>query len=374
MPGQERPRVVVAGMGDAGMLVATRLGRDFDVLGVSTRPALVSGQELGTRVTDPSRWKRTYIVPYSRVRKLDRIRTIHGRVTCADLDARTVEIERADGETATEPYDVLVVSTGATNGFWRHDRVESMTEIESGLAEVASELDSASSIAVIGGGATGVNAADNLAKQRGNDVHLFYSGDAPLPGYHPKVREWIVEALRADGVTLHPGHRAELPAGFTGDRLTTGPVSWSTGQEPFAADRTLWAVGRIVPHTDFLPSAVLDESGFVQVDEFLAVRGHPEVFAVGDVAATEPNHSSARNWGWQVVIANVRHRLGRSKRRRRFKAPKYRWGSILGVQKTGMIVAQPTGRRFRIPYRPADVLLMRLFVTKYLYGGLRSDG
>ena len=43
-----RPRIVVAGLGDTGVLIATRLARTCDVVGISTRPALVSGQELGT--------------------------------------------------------------------------------------------------------------------------------------------------------------------------------------------------------------------------------------------------------------------------------------------------------------------------------------
>lgn len=58
---------------------------------------------------------------------------------------------------------------------------------------------------------------------------------------------------------------------------------------------------------------------------------------------------------------------------KRFKAPRHRWGSILGVQEEGMTVVQPTGRRFRVPKRPTELLLQRLFVTRYLYGGLRPS-
>ncbi|MBU3751487.1 MAG: pyridine nucleotide-disulfide oxidoreductase, partial [Mycobacterium sp.] len=40
-----RPRVVVAGLGDSGLLTAIRLARAADVVGISAKPALVSGQE-----------------------------------------------------------------------------------------------------------------------------------------------------------------------------------------------------------------------------------------------------------------------------------------------------------------------------------------
>lgn len=374
VPASSRPRVVVAGLGDVGVLVATRLARTCEVVGVSTRPALVSGQELGTRLTDLDRWRRSYLVPYRRFRKLDAVRTLHGRIGAANLDARKVTVELADGAVVEEPYDVLVVATGASNGFWRHDRVEDLAAVEADLGQAADQLRSAASVAVVGGGATGVSVASNLARRGGTEVHLFHSGDEPLPGYHPKVRRWIVRELTAHGVTVHPGHRAALADDDRTDALTTGPVEWSTGQEPFEADLTLWAVGGVRPHSAFLPAEVLDEQGFVIVDEHLRVPGHPEVFAVGDVAASDPHRSSARNWGYRVVVANVRAQVrGRSKLKR-YQAPEHRWGSVLGLQEDGFVVVQPNGRRARIPRWFAEPFLLGVFVTRHLYGGLRREG
>jgi NADH dehydrogenase FAD-containing subunit len=363
---------VVAGLGDVGVLVATRLARRFDVVAVSTRPALVSGQELGTRLAAPERWRPTYLVPYARFRRLDRVRTVHGRLTSVDLESRAVQIERADGTSGTEGYDVLVIATGASNGFWRHDRVQDLAAIDAELAATAAQLSGAATLAVVGGGPTGVSVASNLARRGGAEVHLFHGGDEPLPGYHPKARRWAAKRLVADGVTVHPGHRAVVPDGFTGDRLTTEPVEWTTGQPPFAADLVLWAVGGVRPHSAFLPGDLLDDEGFVRVDEHLRVPGHPGVFAVGDVAATDPNRSSARNWGYRVVVANANaHRRGRTDRLRRFEAPEHRWGSVLGVQDDGMIIVQPNGKRVRVPRWVADRLLVGLFVPRVLYGGLR---
>ena len=360
-------------MGDTGVLVATHLGRSFEVVGVSTKPALVSGQELGTRLTDTERWRRTYLVPLRRFRKLDAVRTVHGRIVAADLDARQVQIEAADGTASTERFDALVIATGASNGFWRHDRVEDQEAIDADLAATSAQIDAASTIAIVGGGPTGVSVADNLARRGGTEVHLFHGGDLPLPGYHPKGRRWIAEQLAADGVHVHPGHRAELPDGFVSDELTTGPVTWSTGQEPFEADVTMWAVGGVRPHTGFLPADVLDDDGFVRVDEHLRVPGHPGVFAVGDVAATDPNRSSARNWGYRVVVANVGAATSGRGKLKAFSAPANRWGSVLGVQDGGMVIVQPDGKRVRVPRWAADRLLMRGFVPWYLYGGLRKD-
>jgi len=55
-----RPRVLVAGLGDTGLLTAIHLSRHADVVGVSAKPAHVSGQELGVRLTRPDDWSRDY--------------------------------------------------------------------------------------------------------------------------------------------------------------------------------------------------------------------------------------------------------------------------------------------------------------------------
>ena len=366
-----QPTVVVAGLGDTGIMVATRLARRCRVIGVTTRPALVSGQELGMRLTDPERWGKSYLVPLSRFRRLDDIEVRQGRVTSVDLAAATVEIESAVGDREHVHYDVLVIATGVSNGFWRNDRVEGLAAAEQRIADDSAMLRAARKVAVIGGGATAVSVADNVARRGGADVHLFFPGDELLAQHHPSARRWVARRLRSDGVTLHPGHRAVTPGGGIPSSITQQAVEWETGQPSVEADAVLWAIGRTRPHTSFLPSSVLDNNGFVRVDQHLQVDGQPKVFAVGDVAASDPLRSSARNWGHRVVVSNVRAVLRGRPPRRRFRAPKYRWGSILGLQREGLTVATAAGPRFRVPRRIAERVLLGWFVSRVLYGGIR---
>lgn len=371
---RRKPTVLVAGLGDTGVLVATRLSRSCNVIGVSTRPALMSGQELGTRLTDLPRWRRTYLVPFGRFRRLDAIDFVHGRILHSDLEHDAVEVQTSSGELRRINYDAFVIATGVSNGFWRHDRVEDLTTIDDALAAVNQTLETAANIAVIGGGATGVSVADNLARRGGSKVHLFISGDQPLPDFHPDVRGWMMHRLETDGVSVHTGYRAIAPAASAIETLTTDPIEWSTGQEPFTADVVLWAIGAARPHTTFLPTDVLDDEGFVNVDSHLRVIGRSNVFAVGDVAASDPLRSSARNWGYRVIVANVRAQLGgRESKFRSFKPAPYRWGSLLGLQSDGLTVVQPNGKRIRIPRPIAQRLLLGTFVQRVLYGGLRRS-
>lgn len=214
MSSSRKPTVIVAGLGDTGALIATRLTRTCNVVGISTRPALVSGQELGTRLIDLPRWRRTYLIPYRRFRKLDSVDVIHGHISNVDFNGSKISVELANGSSREVGYDYFVIATGVSNGFWRHDRVEDLATIDTELSAINAELANASTIAVVGGGATGVSVADNLARGGNASVHLFHSGDEPLPGYHPSVRRWMARQLATDGVTVHPNHRAVVPEGF----------------------------------------------------------------------------------------------------------------------------------------------------------------
>lgn len=368
-----RPKVVVAGMGDTGVLVASNLGKGFEVTGIATRPALVSGQELGNRLARPEFWRRNNLTTFDRFRKLDRVHVVHGASTDVDLDGRRVTVDVPDGPSVVLPYDVLVIATGVTNGFWRTSEVESLAEVRDEMDAIGTRIDAASSIAVVGGGATGVSAAANLARAHADKpVHLFYGQDEPLPGYHPKVRRHLTKELTSAGVHLHPGHRAAVPDGFTADELTPGPVTFSTGQDPFDADLVLWAIGAVKPNTGFLPAEVLDERGFVQVEPELHVPGRPEVFAIGDVAATDPHRSSARNWAYRIVVNNVKALVaGTPEKAKRFEAPEHRWGSIIGPQADGMTVYQPNGKWFRVPNWAVQPILIDVITKGVIYGGIR---
>jgi NADH dehydrogenase FAD-containing subunit len=369
-----KKRIVIAGFGDTGLLVAINLGAGFDIVGISPKPCLVSGQELGMRLTQPQAWKQDYLMPFQCYKKLDGVRTLQGLSTAIDPDAATVTVRLKDNTEQVEPYDALVISSGVTNGFWRNNALEDLDSIQRTIDGTSQQLLRARTVAIIGGGATGVSVAGNLAARYPDKaVHHFFSESSPLPGYHPKVRASVVQHLRDAGVNLHPNHRALIPEGFQCDRLTSEPISWSSGQDNFHADITLWAVGRMLPNNGFIPAAMLNDDGFVKTDAHLRVAGYDNIFTVGDIAASDPHRSSARNWGYRLLGHNIRAYLeGREDDMKRYDPPRYRWGSVFGVQHNGLRVFQPDGGSFRFPAWSVRSLLFPLAVRKAIYKGVRK--
>ncbi len=235
-----RPHIVVAGLGDSGVLTAMRLARDFDVVGISARPGLVSGQELGVRLARPDDWARDYWIAFERFRALDRVRTVHATLTGLDLAGRKVFGQCADGSAAVEDFDALVIATGVRNGFWRRPGYRSADEVAAQLRADHERLAAARSVLVVGGGAAAVSSAANLALTwPGTRVELCFPGPRPLPHHHPRVWARIARRLDRLGVVLRAGHRAVVPDGFACDHITGEPVEWSTGQPASTADAVL---------------------------------------------------------------------------------------------------------------------------------------
>src|ERR1700726_850488 len=146
-----RKRVVVAGLGDVGILAAIRLAKHFDVVGISVKPGLVSGQELGVRLARPRDWARDYWIPFDRFRRLDPVQIVQGALTELDLDAQTVSGRGDSGETFVEGYDALVISTGVSNGFWRRPTMQSAAEIGADLRAAHDRVAAARAV-IVGGG------------------------------------------------------------------------------------------------------------------------------------------------------------------------------------------------------------------------------
>lgn len=221
--------------------------------------------------------------PEALLRQLDAqlVRHVHFvQGTAVDLDAEKVTVLSGDAETRHVPYDFLVIATGCayaapirtTSSEYRlTDRLES-------LRRVSSELDAASSVLVVGGGAVGVEICGELAC-RGKQVTLATNtselvGDCPVT-----IRTKVVSALKAKGVTIYFDCRASQ----IGDKEYS--LEGDT-QETIHADECLWCFGAR-PHTEFCTKYLAcDDRGFLVIDaDTRRCTAKARCYAAGDVAS-----------------------------------------------------------------------------------------
>jgi NADH dehydrogenase FAD-containing subunit len=133
----------------------------------------------------------------------------------------------------------------------------------------------------------------------------------------------------------------------------------------------VWTIGRTIPNTSWLPGELLDEAGYVRVTPTLQTPDRPEVFAVGDVAATGPLRSSARNRADRLLVGNIRAHLAGADLGT-FREPRSRWGSVLGIQPDGMEVFTASGATIRFPPWTVDRILLGWYMRRHTYGGVRG--
>jgi NADPH-dependent 2,4-dienoyl-CoA reductase/sulfur reductase-like enzyme len=277
-------RVVIVGSGLAGAATAGALrehGYDGEVVLVGEQryrpyelPALSKGILLG-ETEDPD-W--VHDESFYAEKGVDL--RLGARVRAVDLAARTVDVEGA-----TEPWDRLVLATGATPRHLRvpgadFDGVRTLRRLDDARS-LRAELTEGRNVVIVGAGWIGCEVA---AAARKHGAHVTVVDPLPLP-LHRVLGDTVGGVFRAVHET--EGVAFRLGAGvveFTGvDGAVTG-VRLDDGSA-VPADVVLVAVGA-KPRTELAREAGLEltDDGGVAVDATLRTSA-PDVYAVGDIAA-----------------------------------------------------------------------------------------
>ncbi|RBI59260.1 pyridine nucleotide-disulfide oxidoreductase [halophilic archaeon] len=234
------------------------------------------------------------------------VRTNH-EVVAINPEERTVTVS-ADGDRFEQPYDHLLVGTGASaieppfEGFDRdgvftiHDMDEAGA-IHDYVGDAAPET-----AAIVGGGYVGIEMAEALAG-RGLDVRLFEMLPHVLQPFGESVATAVEDHLREQDVEL----RLDTPVeGFAGDGAVTAV---ETADETVPADIVVVGVG-VAPNVELAERAGIEigETGAIATDEY-GRTNYEDVYAAGDCAETtnvvtgEPDH---------VPLALTANRAGRA--------------------------------------------------------------
>jgi NADH:ubiquinone reductase (H+-translocating) len=300
-----RRRVLILGAGFGGIGAAKRLKRsDVDVV-------LVDGHDYHT--FQPLLYQvATGLLEQPAVGhpirdlfdKQDNVRIHQDRVTGIDLEAREVRF----GELEPVAYDNLVLALGAEVNFFG---VEGAAEHAFPLYTLADAVrlkdhvlerweaadrhpqlieDGALNMVVVGGGPTGVETAGAMAELYAGVFRKDYPDVAPEQArivlveaspeifgmFKPDIRSYTEQALTKRGVEVMTGEVVESVSPEkvmlkSGAVLSAHTLVWGAGLQGNALVRSL--------------GLELERGNRIAVDGELRIPSHPEVFAIGDIAA-----------------------------------------------------------------------------------------
>ena len=226
-----------------------------------------------------------------------------------DRAAKTVRVRGADGREYDEPYDRLVIATGASPivpdipGI-RLKRVRTLTTVDDavGLRSLVS-VHRFMSAAVIGGGFIGLEAAENL-REAGCSVTLIEASPQIIPPLDPEMAEVLTGELRRNGVELLTGTAAEE---FQ-ERDDGGLLIRLSGGRTVEADLAVLAIG-VRPNSAIARDAGLEigKTGGIAVSPEL-VTSDPDIYAAGDVIDVTDFISGEKT---SIPLAGPANRQGR---------------------------------------------------------------
>ncbi|GAA4848271.1 NAD(P)/FAD-dependent oxidoreductase [Kitasatospora terrestris] len=263
--------IVVIGAGYAGLSAATRAGRG------GARVTLVAPE---SRLLHRIRLHETAAgreVPRPTIAHVLRGRPVthlQARVTELDLAGRKVFTDT--GETLA--YDTLVYALGSRTSWQDVPGAAEHAYSAERAAELSRRIQDApvpGTVAVVGGGATGIELAAELAEAHPDWQVRIVAAGAVGGHFSERGRAHVRKVLDGLGVTLHE-HTAVTAV--TADRL-------ETAAGPVPADLVVWAASLEVHPLAAEAGLAVTANGQAVVDDHLRSVSHPDVHVVGDAAA-----------------------------------------------------------------------------------------
>jgi NADH dehydrogenase len=295
-----RPKVVILGAGFGGLTAARALDRIADVTLVD-RHNFQTFLPLLYQVSTAGLAADHVAYPIRGALRKTKVKFRMGSPISVDHKNKSVKLDSSE----VLDFDYLIVALGsATNDFGIKGVAENalgMKTVNEALA-IRSEImrrfedlcrfedNTKFSIAVVGGGPTGVEMAGAIAElKRGPlssdmadaakniDVYLVEAGPRVLPALSPKLSERTKSDLEKLGVKVMTGAVVK--------EVKPRQIQFTDGTS-IPSEVTVWAAG-VRGEPAIAKLNIPQENGRVAVDPTMQVTNYPYVFAIGDAAGAK---------------------------------------------------------------------------------------
>ena len=261
--------VVVIGAGYAGMNAALRAGKTSRVTLIAPEDRFLNR----VRQHEIAAGHQEHRPSFARLSRGRDVTHLQARVTELDLAARKVFTDTG----TTIGYDTLVYALGSRTAYHGVEGAAEYAIPMERAAELRDRIAGAArpgTVAVVGGGATGIELAAELAEAHpGWRIRIVSAGEVG-GWFSAKGRAAIARCFERLHVDVHEQARVvAVEAGAL--RTTAGPIE---------ADLVAWAASFEVSGLAAEAGLAVDEAGRALVDSRLRSVSHPDVYVVGDAA------------------------------------------------------------------------------------------
>jgi NADH:ubiquinone reductase (H+-translocating) len=303
-PIESLPQVVIVGGGFGGLYAAKELAEKNVSVTLIDRTNHHLFQPLLYQVATAGLSPADIAQPIRHILKeAKNIEVVMAEVDSIDVKSKQVHATK----NLTFPYDYLIVAAGARHSYFGHEEWErfapGLKNLEDALelrrrilkafegAETAKseeERRAALTFVVVGAGPTGVEMAGAVVELARHTLAEDFRRIDPRSA-HVLLVEGLSHVLPVFREDLSQSARTQLEG--MGVEVRTGTLVKDvtdrgvTVNEQFVPSRTvIWAAGNAASPIGKSLGAETDRAGRVVVNEDLSVPGHPEVFAIGDMA------------------------------------------------------------------------------------------
>lgn len=305
---ESNKKIVVIGGSYAGRLVVeffTKHASQFEVVWISASSHIywnVAGPRL---LVEPHQMSKAAVALADEANKHENVEFINAIVTSVDFDNKTVSLESHDDVIS---YDAIVIASGARAhhpAFKLGNQPFEITEQE--IKQLSEQIKAASSVAIIGGGPTGVETAAEIAHTyKDTTVTLYTGASGPLADYGShKTTSGATRKLEALNVKIvNDVLISDVADTADGKKLLTLPDG-STN----TVDVCIFATG-LIPNTEFIDQSLLT-NGFVNCDLHFRITGKDHAYVLGDVASVVKTKTFANIKMQQakVIFSTLSHDL-----------------------------------------------------------------
>jgi NADH dehydrogenase len=304
-------RVIIVGGGFAGLTAARALRRAPVRVALIDRRNFHLFQPLLYQVATGGLSPANIAAPLRSIfERQKNCEVLLGEVRAIDVAGRLVHFNETQ-----LAYDTLIVATGARDHYFGHPEwekhatglksIEDATKIRARLltafehAERSGEVEHRRELltfVIVGGGPTGVELAGTMAEiarqtlkhefrridPADAQILLIEAGERILSAYPPDLSEKAQASLERLGVVVRT---KTMVTDVAADHVV---VTFGGAQERINSQMVVWAAGVAAsPLARMLADATgakLDRGGRILVERDLSLPGHPEIFALGDMA------------------------------------------------------------------------------------------